>query len=201
MKLGQSHDIISKVQRGTHWTIHFNHVGALKSQTRTERGCSKDGVWVTCDVSGEDSWWWKHGPKVVFCSSLSLKRAVSNARTLWSSAYGMSLLTPNVDPDSFLSEWVQRGTAIFFGSAAVTQIRINTYIYVRTPPVCLSKATPNKSRSEDKVLDLRLHGSDGFLIFLLLFHCSVCLWVFGWEFCSGCFFQQFPLILTHRVLS
>jgi len=91
--------------------IHFTPVGALRSQTRTERGCWEDRVRVTGDTGGEDSWWWKHGSRFMFCWSLSLKRAVGNTRTLCSAAGGVSLLTPNVDPDSSLSE--QTGTVIF----------------------------------------------------------------------------------------
>lgn len=58
------------------------------------------------------------------------------------------------------------GTAILFPSAAHTHIHTNTNVLVQ--PVCLSKAVPNASCSKNRDLDLRLHDSSVFLIFMLL---------------------------------
>lgn len=72
----------------------------------------------------------------------------------------------------------------------MTQMCKDTYVHAH--PACLSKPIPNKNCSKDKDLDLRFHGSDVFLIFLLLFHCSESVFGFlGGSFAQAAFSSNF----------
>lgn len=85
---------------------------------------------------------------------------------------------------------LQRGTAIPFIIVAMTQIHIHMYVHAH--PACLSKTIPAKSRSKAKDLDLKLHGTDVFLVFLLLFHCSESAFGFlGGSFAPAAFSSNF----------
>lgn len=71
----------------------------------------------------------------------------------------------------------------------MTQNCINTYVHAH--PVCLSKAMLNESCSKDWKLDLWLHNSDIFLIFLS-FHCSESVFGFwGRSFAQAAFSSNF----------